>query len=787
MMNSEHHPSWVKRWLFTTYHKDIGLLYLVTSLYFAFVGGLLAMTMRVQLSVPSNSFLQADAYNAAVTMHGLIMILWFLSPLGVAFANYIVPLQIGADDLAFPRLNALSYWLYLVSGLMAVAAFVVPGGAFNGGWTAYAPLSSAQYTPGPGPTLTFTGFVLLCVSITVGSINFITTILSKRAPGMTWSKLPIFTWFTLFTQILMLVAFPSILAGLIELISGRVLNMSYLSASAGGALLWDNLFWFFGHPEVYVVLLPAFGAILEILAVFTGRPLSGRNAIIVAAGFLVVPLSIFVWGHHMFVTGIPAVEREAFTATTFAISVPFDVMVLSMIHTLAGGRIRLKTPMLFALGAIIVFIIGGITGVMLASFIVDIALRGTYFVVAHFHYVMAGATIFGLYAATYYWLPKMTGHMYSERLGKLHFVLSFISFNVLYFPMYFLYDMPRRIFTYSAGTGWGSLNMIASVGGIVFALAQIPFLVNILIAVYGRIPSVANPWGAVTPEWKPLALGPIGGLPKTESGGASSAHEQTMSQRPITLAIGGAVTLTGLALLQIGVGVPFMLAGLFLVAWAVIGWAMDDLRGSFKVPEDGPGEKWPAAHVSKVKLGVWTFLSSEVLVFGSLLASYVYIRAYTGADWPAPGTIHPVMVGAVNTMVLLTSSLTALLALRAARAGDKRQILIWMGLTFVLGTAFLVIKGLEWSDLLFLTSYLSPALSKPFTPSSGLPGSTYYLTVGLHAAHVFGGLMVMLYIIRRTLAGKVTKENHRVVELFGLYWAFVDIVWIFVFPLFYLV
>jgi cytochrome c oxidase subunit I+III len=775
--------SWLRRWLFTTYHKDIGILYFVTSLYFAFVAGILAALMRVQLSSPANTFLGATEFNSAVTAHGLIMILWFLSPLGVAFANYIVPMQIGADDLAFPRLNALSYWLFLISGMMLVISFFMPGGGFGGGWTTYAPLSTSQYSPGPGPSLAFMGFILLCISITVGSVNFITTILWKRAPGMGFREIPMFTWFTFFTQVLMLMAFPSLLAALILLMSDRLLGTSFFAASSGGALLWDNLFWFFGHPEVYVVLLPAFGAILEILPTFTGRPLAARTAILVAAGFLVVPLSVYVFAHHEFVTGIPLALREGFTITTFAISVPFDVMVLSMIHSLAGGRIKLKTPMLFAIAAVVIFIIGGITGVFLASFVLDINLRGTYFVVAHFHYVMAGATIFGLFAATYYWLPKMTNHMYSETLGKLHFIISFISFNILYFPMFLLYEMPRRIYTYQASTGWGTLNYIASIGGFIFIASQVLFLANLLIAASGKIPSNSNPWHAITPEWVPGVFAPAGLLESMPNTSSSSAHHQHTSQRPLSLAAGAAVTLTGLALSSwklglpfLGIGNPFFFAGLALVAWSVIGWAHDDLLGKFKVPDEERGERWPSISFPKMKLGVWTFLASEVLVFGSILSSYLYVRAFS-ETWPAPGSIHSITIGTINTIVLLSSSLTALLALRAARNGNVRGVLSWIGITFALGSTFLAVKGFEWYDLIY---------NLKFTPQSGLPGSTYFFIVGLHGAHVFAGLMVMLYILRKALAGKITRENHQVVELFGLYWSFVDIVWIFIFPLFYL-
>lgn len=773
---------WWRRWLFTTNHKDIGILYFVTSLYFAFISGLLAALMRVQLSTPLDTFLGPQEFNTAVTAHGLIMILWFLSPLGVAFANYIVPLQIGADDLAFPRLNALSYWLFLISGMMLVLSFFMPGGGFGGGWTTYAPLNTSTYSPGPGPNLAFMGFILLCVSITIGSVNFITTILWKRAPGMGFREIPMFTWFTFFTQVLMLMAFPSLLAALILLMSDRLLGTSFFAASSGGALLWDNLFWFFGHPEVYVVLLPAFGAILEILPTFTGRPLAARTAILVAAGFLVVPLSVYVFAHHEFVTGIPLSLREGFTITTFAISVPFDVMVLSMIHSLVGGKIKLKTPMLFAIGAVFVFIIGGITGIFLGSFVLDINLRGTYFVVAHFHYVMAGATILGLFAATYYWLPKMTKHMYSEFWGKVHFITSFISFNILYFPMFLLYEMPRRIYTYQPSAGWGELNYIASIGGFAFIASQAFFLLNLLIAARGNIPASSNPWHAVTPEWVPAVFAPAGMLASMSS--EKESRHTHLSQRPLTLAVGAAVTLTGLALsaLQVGstflgIGNPFFFAGIALLIWAVVGWARDDLFGKFSVPDEERGERWPSLRFPKMKLGVWAFLASEVLVFGSLLSSYLYVRAGS-ASWPLPGSIHSITIGTINTVVLLSSSLTALLALRAAREGDRKGVLIWIGTTLALGAVFLLVKGFEWYDLIF---------TQHFTPQSGLPGSAYFFIVGLHGGHVFAGLMAMLYILRRAYIGKITKENHQAVELFGLYWSFVDIVWIFIFPLFYLI
>src|SRR5271169_579489 len=469
---------WLKRWLFTTNHKDIGTLYFISALYFGFVGALLAIFMRVQLSIPLNNFLSAASFDQAVTLHGLIMILWFLSPLAIAFMNYMMPLQIGAKDMAMPRLNALGYWLFVFGGVLATLGFFLPGGNASGGWTTYAPLSTT-YTPGPGPTLAFLGLIMLVVSITMGSVNILLTIAYMRAPGMTWRKMPMFTWFILFTILQMLFSFPSLLAGLLMLVSDRVLNTVIFSlpvsggVAAGGAVLWDDIFWFFGHPEVYVVLLPGFGMITEILPVFSGRPLAERNIILAVTGAVVLPLSYLVWEHHMFITGVSLTEDEAFSVATLLISLPFDVIILSFVKALGRSYIKLSVPMLFAIGSIILFIIGGITGVFLSSFVLDVVFRGTYFVVAHFHYVMVWAAIFAIFGGIYFYMPKMTGRLYHNGLAMSHFILSFIGFNVLYFPMFFLYEMPRRIYTYQSIPLWNEMNFIATIGAYIFAGAQI--------------------------------------------------------------------------------------------------------------------------------------------------------------------------------------------------------------------------------------------------------------------------------------------------------------------------
>ena len=799
---------WLKRWLYTTNHKDVGLLYFFTSCYFGIIGAVLALMMRVQLSVPNNNFLNAFYYDQAVTMHGLIMIFWFLSPIAIGLGNYFVPLQIGAKDLAFPRLNALSYWLYLAGGMLAVLSFFVPGGSANAGWTTYQPL--AVLSQGPGPTLTYLGLVLLAVSITLGSVNFLTTVIWLRGPGVTLSKLPMFTWFFIFTIIAMLYAFPTLIAAFVLASTDRILGTAFFtSPGIQPSILWDNLFWFFGHPEVYIVLLPAFGIIANVLPQFTGRPLAARNAILVATALVVIPLSFGVWMHHMFLTGIPVALQGAFSIATIAISIPFDVITLSFVESLIRGRVKFATPMLFALGGVVLFIIGGITGVFLSSPVLDRVFRGSYFVVSHFHYVMVGAAIFGIIAGIYYWLPRMTGHMYNEKLGQLHFVVSFIGFNVLYFPMNLLYDMPRRIFTYQNVGDWASLNEIASVGAFIFAGAQILLAWNVLHTWFRGSPAPTNPWGSPDLEWTSHVEGmspamrssteapsegwigqfsqAVASAPKAPAGSSveaaaspavSAEHHAHLSARPLELGVGAMLFLAGAATWPGITAMGLLVAGALIVVYAFWGWARDDLLGRFTIPSEGEGDRWPFSAVPKLKVGMWVFLSSEVVLFGSFLGALIFIRAAT-PSWPPAGSIHDIPLGTVNTLVLVSSGLTMFLAMQAIRRGDQRKLLGWLGTTFALGAVFMGIKISEWITLGMNQFVLS-------NPSYSLAASAYYIIVGLHGAHVTAGLLIMIYLMKKTTSGFYTKDSHEAIENFGLYWAFVDIVWCFVFPLFYL-
>ncbi len=772
---------WLKRWLFTTNHKEVGILYLVTSFYFAFLAGILAFLMRTQLAFPSETFLQPPQYNEAVTMHGLIMVLWFLSPLGIAFANYFVPLQIGAADVAFARLNATSYWMYVFSGITAFASFFVPGGSPASGWTNYSPLTSLQFSPGSGETLGAAALIVLAASNTVGTVNILVTILWHRARGVSFVKLPMFTMFTFWTMLQFLWAFPSLIAGLIMLEADRLLGTSFFTSSAGGSILWAHVWWFFGHPEVYIVLLPAFGIVAGIIATFSGRPVYARKPLFAAVG-IVVLLSYMVYGHHMFLTGISLTEREVFTINTEMISIPFGVLMLSFIGTMYKGAVKLTTPMLFALGSVVIFVIGGLSGVFNSSLALDIALRGTYFVVAHFHYVMVGASEFGLFAGIYYWLPKMTGRMYNETLGKTHFILSFVGFNLIFFPMFFLEDMPRRIVTYVASTGWGPANFVATVGAFIFIPSQLLLVYNMGMTLRGpRAPM--NPWNSTDREWvsgtsmpHPVGASSHGignGLGNGVSHAMSEpAHEASpLSTRPIILCLGFAVSMAGLAF-----GLPVIIIGLVILAGGVFGWAWDDYRGRFRLPEEEEGERWPFSKVPKDKLAMWTFLGSEAVLFGVHLGSYAFIRV-NFPYWPTPGVLHDINFGTIDTLIVITSSLTAYLGLQSIKAGNRRGLIGWLGATLLLGIISLGVKGTEWYGL--ITNLV------PGSPI-GLPVSSYLVTTGIHGAHVLAGLLIMIYLMKRAATGGFSAEHYGSVENFNLYWSFVNCVWLVVFPLFYL-
>src|SRR6266540_3684219 len=493
----------ILEWVTTTDHKKIGVLYLFTTFFFFLSGGLLALAMRTQLAIPDGTVLTAQQYNAAFTMHGTTMVFLFVVPVWTGFANYIIPLQLGARDMAFPRLNALSYWLLLSGGIVLYSSFLV--GPPMTGWTIYVPLSTGQFSPGHGVDLLILGLTVLGFSSIFGALNMIVTIFSLRAPGMIFHRITLFAWSVLVTSFLLILAMPFLTVAGVLLLFDRIAGTNFFSVGEGAdPLLWQYLFWFFGHPEVYIMILPGFGVVSEVLPVFSRKPIFGYKMIAyssVAIGFL--SFSVFV--HHMFVAGIDTPLQTFFMASTMLIAVPTGVKIFSWLGTLWGGSLRFKTPMLFALGFLAVFVIGGISGVFLGSVPVDFQLSDTYYVVAHIHYVLMGGAMFTVFAGLYYWIPKITGRMLNERLGQIHFFLIFIGFNLTFFPQHQLglEGMPRRTYHYLQSPEWGTLNLISTIGSYLIAVSILFFLFNFLTSIVLKQGKTAgdDPWKGDTLEW----------------------------------------------------------------------------------------------------------------------------------------------------------------------------------------------------------------------------------------------------------------------------------------------
>jgi len=490
-------------WLTTVDHKRIGFLYGIFALFFFLVGGVEALLIRLQLMVPNNTVLTAEQYNMMFTMHGTTMIFLAVMPLSAAFFNYIMPLQIGARDVAFPRLNAFSLWTFVVGAIIINLGWFLKDGPPDAGWTGYSPLTSRLYNPDHSIDMWVMGLQLLGVASIAASLNFIVTIVNLRAPGMTMMRLPVFTWMTLVTAFLIVLSFPAITIALVEVMMDRLFGANFFEVSNGGMpILWQHLFWVFGHPEVYILILPAMGIISEILPTFSRKPLYGYP-IVVFSGACIGFLGFTVWSHHMFTTGMGTVATAAFSLATMAIAVPTGVKIFNWIGTLWGGHLQMRTPMMFALGFIWMFMIGGFSGVMHSAAPADAQQQDSYFVIAHFHYVLIGGSIFALLAGIHYWFPLMFGRRVSEFWGKLSFWVIFVGFNVTFFPMHFLglNGMPRRTFTYDSNLGWNTPNFIATIGALILGVG-IGIYFGVMIYTYFKGEKVGrDPWDGRTLEW----------------------------------------------------------------------------------------------------------------------------------------------------------------------------------------------------------------------------------------------------------------------------------------------
>ena len=489
-------------WIGTVDHKRIGTLYGVTAFIWFLVGGIEALLMRIQLAKAENTFVDPETFNQLFTMHGTTMVFLVIMPLSAAFFNWLIPLQIGARDVAFPRLNAMSFWVFLAGSLIINASWIT-GNAPNGGWFGYAPYSSVTFNPGMGMTYWIVGLNILGVASIAAGLNFIVTILNMRAPGMSMFKMPVFTWMTLVTSILLVLAMPILAVAGIQLQTDRVYGTRFFNSLGGGdPVMWQHIFWLFGHPEVYILILPAMGIVSEVLPTFSRKPLFGYS-FVVFAGVVIGFMGWFVWSHHMFTVGLGPAANSAFAISTMLIGVPTGIKIFNWIGTMWRGNIRLNTAMLFSISFVAMFTIGGLSGVMHAAPTADAQQQDTYFVVAHFHYVLVGGSLLGIFSGIYYWWPKFTGWYLNEKLGIANWALMFIGFNLQFAPLHWvgLDGMPRRIYTYAENMGWEGTNLAASIGGFILGFGVLVFMVNVLVSRMQRKVAPADPWDGRTLEW----------------------------------------------------------------------------------------------------------------------------------------------------------------------------------------------------------------------------------------------------------------------------------------------
>jgi cytochrome c oxidase subunit 1 len=800
-------PRGLRAWLTTVDHKRIGIMYGVSAGVFFLVGGLEALLIRLQLARPEGQLIGADTFNQLFTMHGTTMVFLALMPLSAAFFNYLVPLLIGARDVAFPRLNAFSFWAFLLGGLFINSSWLF-GTAPDAGWFGYATLTEKPFSIGPHTDFWLLGLLFLGTSSIVSALNFVTTILNLRAPGMTFLRLPLFVWTTLVTSVLILLAFPPVTVALIYLMFDRFFGTAfYLPAGGGSPLLWQHLFWIFGHPEVYILILPAMGIVSEVLPTFARKPLFGYVAMAYATA-LIGFLGFGVWAHHMFSVGMGPIADSAFALTTMLIAIPTGIKIFNWLGTLWGGSLRFRTPLWFAVGFLGMFTIGGLSGIMHASPPIDLQQTDSYFVVAHFHYVLFGGTLLGLFAGVYYWWPKMTGRLLDERLGKLHFWLMLVGMNLTFFPMHFLglMGMPRRIYTYAPGLGWDFWNLVCTAGAVLTGLGVLVFAANALRSARGGAPAGPDPWDGRTLEWALPSPPPAYNFaavptvrrrdalwrakhPDERGPGVTDLRALVTPAGPIHLPEPSAwpfltalalTVLTAGALLHVSVAVLGALlsaVGVFAIALerlprgaAAAGLQADAAHGPPEDPNVG------TTGLDHRKMGIWAFIGSECLFFGTLISTYLVYKGRS-LSGPTPHEILNIPLTSLSTFDLLMSSLTMVLAVAAIQRGDMRSTRAWLLATMVLGAVFLGFQVYEFA------TFVEEGLGL----TTNLFASTFYVMVGFHGAHVTVGVIWLTALWWLAGRGRIGPRHALLVDIAGLYWHFVDVVWIVIFTFIYLI
>ncbi len=714
-------------WVATVDHKRIGILYLLTALVFFLAGGVEALLLRLQLARPDNHFLSPNVYDQIFTLHGTTMIFLVVMPTLIGLANYLVPLMIGARDMAFPRLNAFSYWLFPFGGLLLHFSLLA-GGAPAVGWFSYAPLSEAPYASTPGVDYWVLSLLVLGIGSVAASINLIATIATLRAPGLTFRRLPLFVWMIFVNSFLIILAMPALNAAILMLFIDRHLGTHFfVPAHGGSALLWQHFFWTFGHPEVYILALPAFGILSEVVPVFARKPIFGYE-FVAGSTVAIALLSFGVWAHHMFAVGLGHPVDLFFAASSMLIAVPTGIKIFAWSATLWGGSIRLTTALLFAVAFLIQFTIGGLSGVTFAVVPIDWQVTDTYYLVAHFHYVLFGGTFFAVFAGLYYWFPKMTGRMLSERIGKVNFWTAVIGFNTAFFVQHFLglMGMTRRIYTYPDLPGWGLLNLISTLGAFLLGASVLVLLWNIAVSLRRGRPAGDNPWQAWTLEWATTSPPPAHNFDRLPP---------IRSRRPL---------------------------------WDLAHPENPD------PPVGGPSA--PEGRLpDRYQIGMISFLISEGFFFLMLIMAYLFYNS-RGMAGPTPaGSLDAVRTG-IYTLCLLASSFTIWRAEEKLRARRQAAFRLWLALTIALGAVFLFGQGREYWRVFHAGMRVD----------SNLFATTFFTLTGFHGLHVSLGIIALTILLGLALAGDFKQGRMEAVKAIGLYWHFVDAVWVAVFSVIYL-